>query len=279
MLSTDSTDTVPSHPTVSLDSTDPTPEPEAPPPSAPPTKAFGSSQVPSELVLSHLAIVHRMARRYAQSESSREDLISEGCIGLLEAAQRFDPSHGSSFATYAKWWVRYRMQTYARLHRRIVAPPQTRAFRDARRHGPRKRRELEQKHGGPVSRELVAIALGISAEDLAIAERDASIRDRPLAVEHPDAGVAVAAADPSPAGIVELKDHFTKSSAALAQAMETLDAREARIIHEHFLDRRPKSLRELAQALGVSRERVRQLKERSLKKLRVALEEELAPAA
>jgi RNA polymerase sigma factor (sigma-70 family) len=73
-----------------------------------------------------LGYVAWLARDYLYTGVPREDLESEGRLGLLDAALRFDPSHGVQFITYASWWARRRMQLFAARHSRVVRRPQSR---------------------------------------------------------------------------------------------------------------------------------------------------------
>jgi RNA polymerase sigma factor (sigma-70 family) len=74
-----------------------------------------------------LGYVAWLARDYLYTGVPREDLESEGRLGLLDAALRFDPAHGVQFITYASWWARRRMQLFAARHARVVRRPATRA--------------------------------------------------------------------------------------------------------------------------------------------------------
>jgi RNA polymerase sigma-32 factor len=85
----------------------------------------GSSDALMRLVEAHMPLVRTFVRRYYRDGLSGDDLAAEGRLGLLVAAQRFDPGRGVRFGRYAAWWVRAMVRRHALRNRRIVAPPVT----------------------------------------------------------------------------------------------------------------------------------------------------------
>jgi RNA polymerase primary sigma factor len=178
-----------------------------------------------------LGYVAWLARDYLYTGVAREDLESEGRLGLLDAALRFDPSHGVQFITYASWWARRRMQLFAARHARVVRRPQSRA--------PSKTVEW-----GEVS---IDDPVGVGA-----ARRWADVLPDP-------------AARPP---VVELL--VTEGTALVTRAVGELPPLWARVVSLRFGldDRPPMTLRAIGDRLHLSRERVRQIEAKSLKRLR-----------
>ncbi len=225
------------------------------------------------LVLSHRRMVEAMARKYSRLGATEEDLVGEGMLGLLDAARRFDPSRGTKFATYARWWVRYYMRSYLAESRRAVSMPKTRNIVRIRSWVGRTVRDLEQKLGRRVARHEVAEALGVTAEEVAIAQRGITGCDVPVADNDPTEGHVAVFKGPSPEDLAAASEERSRVRAALVRALSLLDEREGQIIRERLLADEPRSLREIGEELGVSRERVRQLEARALAKMRGVFEQ------
>jgi len=81
----------------------------------------GDTRARDRLIVAHLRLVISAAQPYVGGGVSLEDLVSEGCLGLMEAAKRFDPERGNRFSTYAVWWVRAHLRRYALANRRRSA--------------------------------------------------------------------------------------------------------------------------------------------------------------
>lgn len=229
------------------------------------------------LVLGHRDLVVAMAERYARRGGSRDDLVNEGYLGLLDAARRFDPDRGTRFATYARWWVRARMLEFLLATRRIVALPKTRAMRRLRLQLRPTERVLEQRYGGRVDGDELASVLGVTPEMIAAARGDMMRGDVPLAYDDPGAGYSPAAPDASPEERTEHAERDVRMRRMAERALDALDERERLIVRERLLNDETLSLRELSEQFGVSRERVRQLEARALRKMREALRRDAYP--
>jgi RNA polymerase sigma-32 factor len=232
---------------------------------------------PQALVEAHWNLVNSMARRYAPRFGvARDELISEGLVGLLHAASRFDASKGARFATYARWWIRAYMAAFASKNRRIVTVRGSRIFRRIRRHFRAVERELEQQHGGPVARDQLANALAASSDDIAEVQAVMSSVDVPLTIDGATGpGSNSAANDITPEELVARAEEKSQARQLTAEVMHVLDRRERYVIEDRFLSDNPRSLRELGAALHLSGERVRQLESRALKKMRAQAEHSL----
>ena len=175
-----------------------------------------------------------MAREFLYTGVSREDLIAEGRLGLFEAALRFDPSHGAQFLTYASFWARRRMQTFVARHARVVRRPVSRIA------GPR--------DGGDVS-----LDEPVGASNT-LAWRDVLVdRESPPALD--------AMVDAEDAALIN------------AAAAELPPQWRAIIVRRFGLDGGPATtLAAVGETLGLSRERVRQIEAKAMRRLRDRLE-------
>lgn len=186
----------------------------------------GDEAAVEELVTRNLRFVVMMARRYGRRGGSLADLVNEGNLGLMRAAERFDERKGVRFLTYAAWWVRQALVEATRRQEQLVRAP--RRYR-----GPRR----------------------------AYLSLDAGVADgSPLAERIADADQA------SPEGDLDRKELRRQVNLCVAGLPE----REARVLRLCFGldDGDPRELSEIARALGVSRTRVRQLRDRGLQRLR-----------
>ncbi len=193
------------------------------------------------LVRANLRFVVSVAKRYRNRGLPLEDLVNEGNLGLLRAAERFEPERGVRFISYAVWWIR---QAILRALARAEAPTLARGGRPSRRSG-------REGAGG----------------------RDAPRRLRVVSLDEPVHGrsggrLADLVADerfPSPVAGLERRRLRDRIDARLV----TLPEREERVLRMYFgLDgTRPLDLAEIGRSLGVSRDRVRQIKARALARL------------
>jgi RNA polymerase primary sigma factor len=218
-------------------------------------------------------LIASVARTYARSTSvERAELMQEGVVGLLRALERYDASLGTPFWAYAGWWVRQAMQQLvSELMRPVVLSD--RAVRQLARIK-RTRARLSQANGREPSVAELSRETGLSRDQigqLSAAER------RPRGLEEPidgDQGSAAtfgdALADPRAEDaydVVTWRAHLEE----LPGLLGTLSDRERAIVRGHYgLDGPARTLRELAATLGVSAERVRQVEQTALGKMRVA---------
>jgi RNA polymerase sigma-32 factor len=235
----------------------------------------GSRAALDKLLVAHLRLVLRIARGYVKHGVAYEDLVGEGMVGLAEAAQRFDPERGVRFSTYAAWWIRAHVRRATLANRRIVATPSTRAARKlvARLRGTE--RALAQELGRRPTREEVAAALGVTPEDVGMV--DCALRERDVVVgDIGRGGIELSDADHSPEQLVADAELRTRSTGAIGRAMSTLSEREREIVRRRITSDDSDTLSVVGEALGLSRERVRQIESKACEKLRNALEERAA---
>ena len=209
------------------------------------------------------------------------DLIQEGHVGLLEAAARFEPAREVRFSTYATWWIRASMQDYILRNWSIVrggtSSAQKALFFNLR----RLRARLAQSGATPAQSSIhrqISDALGVSEKDVALMDARLSGPDTSLSAPVSDEEGGSARMDflvddhPLQDEIVEEIIDEKRRSDWLRKALEILNDREKRIIKRRRLSEDGATLESLGVELGISKERVRQIENRALEKLRGALE-------
>jgi len=227
----------------------------------------GDSGAQKELVRRNLRFVVSVARQYARYGVPLEDLINEGNIGLMRAAARFDPARGFRLISYAVWWIRQSIMTYLTDHSRIVRLPAGKVHGLSRL--VRETERLMQECSATPSTDALAARLQLTPTQVEILQELPTV---PFSLDEPIEG------EESTFEADSLED---KSSAddwlieALRQedirsAMDVLDAREADILRRYYglVSSPPESLQSIGVVHGVTRERVRQLRDRALCKLR-----------
>ncbi len=227
------------------------------------------------LVEANLRFVVSIAKQYANQGVALEDLISEGNVGLIRAARGFDEHRGCRFITYAVWWIRQAiLQTLAE-NSRIVRLPLNRV-NELYRMG-RATRELGHSLGRLPSTDEIAGKLDVPRKNI---EGMLSIHSTHLSLDRPvydgsdktfqDMMASKNADSPEDAVVI---DSLKKS---VIEMLEFLDIREKTIISLFFglsTDRRH-TLAEIGRTMGISRERVRQLKNRAIEKLQLCCDSE-----
>jgi len=240
----------------------------------------GDRDAARRLVLANLRLVVKIAMEYRRTWTNVLDLIQEGNVGLLQAVQRFDPYLGVKLSSYAAYWIRAYILKYLLDNIRLVRLGTTRAQRKLFFRLNKEKRELERL-GFEVEPRLIAERLDVSEDDVREMEQrlgqsdlsiDAPVREEEGAATFGDflaSGVRTAEQNVADE---ELRRVFLEKVHAFA---ETLDAREKRIVEERILSEEPKTLQEMGDAFGVTRERVRQLEARVVSRLRDYLRENL----
>ena len=234
----------------------------------------GDAQAARRLVLSNLRLVVKIAMEYRRAWVNVLDLIQDGNLGLLEAVQRFDPYKGVKLSTYAAYWIRAYILKYILDNFRIVRLGTTRAQRKLFFRLNKEKRALERE-GFEVEPHLLAERLDVpEAEvvdmDQRLSKSDLSTnaparRDQSDGAEFGDFLRAGGADAESRVADAELHRVFMEHVQEFAQ---TLEGRDRKLLDERVLADEPKTLAELGDELGVSRERVRQLEARIVDRLR-----------
>jgi RNA polymerase primary sigma factor len=229
----------------------------------------GDSRSHDHLVAANLRLVVSIARRYQGMGLSFSDLIGEGNLGLIKAAEYFDPELGFRFSTYASKWIRQSITRSLANHSRTVRIPAN-VIANLRKYL-QVERALAQKTNGEHTIDDVSRELGLPVEkvtDLARLTRSTLSMDSPLGDEA-SASLYDLLPDRGQTSPLEQAGE-TLNRRRLTALLETLDERERRILNFRFgLDgQEPLSLEETGKKIGVTRERVRQIEKRSLLKLR-----------
>ncbi len=240
----------------------------------------GDIEAAKSLVLANLRLVVKIAMEYRRAWSNTLDLIQEGNLGLMQAVHRFDPTRGVKVSSYAAYWIRAYLLKFILDNLRIVRLGTTRAQRKLFFNLNKEKRELERK-GFEVAPRLLAERLGVSEHD--VIDMDQRLSESDLSLNAPvridEKGVEVG--DLLPANTegaeqqladADLRRVFLGKAREFA---ETLDERDRRIMDDRVLAEDPRTLRELGEEFGVSRERVRQLEARLVTRLREYLKENL----
>ncbi len=237
----------------------------------------GDEKALHELVQSYTRLVVSAAAKYKNYGLPMGDLIQEGNIGLMQAANRFEADRDVRFSTYANWWIRSAMQDYILRNWSIVRTGTTSSQKSLFFNLRRLRAKIERQQGtqglGDEGRATVAKELQVSLKDVEEMEGRMSGGDSSLnAVISEDGDEEwqnfLADDRPNPEDIViGMRDAKTRSR-WLEEALNTLTTREQKIIRERHLRGDGVTLEDLGNELGVSKERVRQLEARAMEKLK-----------
>lgn len=242
-------------------------------------RELGDQDAAKALVVSHLRLVVRVARGYLGYGLGLADLIQEGTVGLMRAVKRFEPDRGVRLAPFAVYFVRAHIQEFVLQNWRIVKVATTKAqrklFFKLRRHKAR----LERL--GREEAEHIAAVLEVSPEDVEIMDcrlhsTDASL-DASDAEELVDGDASVIGSlfDPesNPLDECAASEEAARRAEQLEKALGALDERSRDIIARRWLHESKATLDELGHFYGISKERVRQIEETALARLKRTLNE------
>ncbi len=240
----------------------------------------GDPEAAARLVTSHLRLVAKIAMGFRGYGLPVSELISEGNIGLMQGVKKFEPDRGFRLATYAMWWIRASIQEFILRSWSLVKMGTTAAQKKLFFNLRRMKSNLEAFEDGDLTPEHVkkiATDLGVTeAEVISMNRRMAMGGDTSLNVSMNDDGEGQWQdwlADEGPLQDEAIADSQERvhRHAMLAEAMDDLNEREKHILTERRLVDEPKTLEELSQVYGVSRERVRQIEVRAFDKLQKAM--------
>jgi len=231
----------------------------------------GEGSALDKLVRSNLRFVVSVAKKYQNQGVPLSDLINEGNLGLIRAAHKFDETKGIKFISYAVWWIRQAILQALAEQSRIVRVPLNRA--GALHRIGRRSSTLLQELGREPTVEEIAEDLDISEEEvertLAISQSHLSL-DAPLTPGEDNRLLDYLPDQYAPGPEDEAYEHALRNT--IEEALSTLKEREAKILRLYFGldDQEPMTLEEIGSILGITRERVRQIKEKALVRLRHA---------
>jgi RNA polymerase primary sigma factor len=222
-----------------------------------------------KLVRSNLRFVVSVAKKYQNQGVSLSDLINEGNLGLIRAAHKFDETKGIKFISYAVWWIRQAILQALAEQSRIVRVPLNRAG-TLHRIGKRAN-SLLQELGREATHAEIAEGMDITEEEVAktmsISQTHLSL-DAPLTPGEDNKLLDYLADNISPTP--EDQTFERALTEAIEESLSSLKEREAKILRLYFgLDgEEPMTLEQIGSLLGITRERVRQIKEKALSRLR-----------
>jgi len=230
----------------------------------------GDQTALEKLVKANLRFVVSVSKQYQNQGLTLPDLINEGNLGLIKAAQRFDETRGFKFISYAVWWIRQSILQALAEQSRIVRLPLNKigsinkinkAFS-----------ALEQEHGRPPTVEEIADALEITLNEvkqsMANSGRHVSM-DAPLKDEDGSSNMyEVMTSDSNPKPDRELMTESLRRE--IERSLSTLTVREADVVRLYFglSGKHPMTLEEIGERFDLTRERVRQIKEKAIRRLK-----------
>jgi len=230
----------------------------------------GDKDALDRLVKANLRFVVSIAKQYSNQGLPLEDLINDGNLGLIKAAHRFDEKRGYKFISYAVWWIRQAMLQSLAEHSRIVRLPLNRAgtlYRIGK-----ASRQLDQELGRAPNAREIAKKLKLSEEEVEdtmhIANTHVSL-DEPYSTDQDDTSLVDYLQDDS-SPMPDEETYGRALSDDMEKALATLSERERQILSMYFgLSREePLTLEEIGKELGLTRERIRQIKEKAIIRLR-----------
>jgi RNA polymerase primary sigma factor len=230
---------------------------------------LGDAEALDKLVRSNLRFVVSVAKKYQNQGVALADLINEGNLGLIRAAHKFDETKGIKFISYAVWWIRQAILQALAEQSRIVRVPLNRAG-TLHRIGKRAN-ALLQELGREPTHEEIAEEMDITEDEVA---KTISISQTHLSLDAPlTPGEDNRLLDYLPDNLNPTPDEQTFEKAlteAIEESLSSLKEREAKILRLYFgLDGEdPMTLEQIGALLGITRERVRQIKEKALSRLR-----------
>ena len=258
-------------------------------------REHNDTEAAAKLVNSHLRLVAKIAMGYRGYGLPVSELISEGNIGLMQGVKKFEPDRGFRLATYAMWWIRASIQEFILRSWSLVKMGTTAAQKKLFFNLRRMKNQIDAFEEGdlkPADVAKIAKDLGVTEDEVVSMNRrmghggDTSL-NAPLRSSEDGEGQwqdFLVSEDPLQDEVYANEEERRVRHELLVDAMESLNERERHILTERRLVDEPKTLEDLSQVYGVSRERIRQIEVRAFEKLQAALirlagEQRLLPAA
>lgn len=230
-----------------------------------------------QLVLSHLRVVVSIARGYKGYGLPQADLIQEGNIGLMKAVKRYDPERGVRLVSFAVHWIKAEINEFILRNWRLVKIAATKAQRKLFFN----LRSMKQSLDTMNPKEVTAVAkqLGVKAEEVVEMETRFSGRDisiEPLSQDNDEtcsySPIAYLTNGDEPSKVLETQQNSQLRGKGLEHALANLDTRSRRIIEARWLrEKGTVTLHKLADELGVSAERIRQIEVKAMQKMRMVM--------
>lgn len=235
----------------------------------------GDSQARDQMVRANLRLVVNIARSYTGKGLGLQDLIEEGNLGLLRAVEGFDPTMNTRFSTYASYWIKQSIKrALVNTAKTIRIPAYMVELLSKWRRAAAK---LQDELGRPATQEEIARLLDLPKKKLNIIKKAIRVYNATPQTDQPDIGFSLGEmltddrAKTPDNEMVEMDD-----LTHVLQLLDKMETREATILRMRFGlgDEDPKTLKEIGERLGLTRERVRQIESEALSKLAEALEAE-----
>ena len=230
------------------------------------------------LIEAYARLAISMAARFRRYGVPMEDLVQQGNLGLMRAAEKYDPENGARFSTYARWWIKASMQDYVMRNLSVVRTATNAAQKKLFFNMRRVQAELDrtQASGGSTAELAPRIAqrleVPLAEVELMLgrmAGPDLSLNAPQSEAQDGREWVDLIEDDgPAAEDVVLGRMEADRRRAALTDALMSLPQRERRIVVERHLADAPRTLTDLGTQLGISMERVRQLEERALRRMR-----------
>ncbi|MGH1458861.1 MAG: RNA polymerase factor sigma-32 [Paracoccaceae bacterium] len=237
------------------------------------------------LITAYMRLAISMAAKFRRYGAPMNDLIQEAGLGLMKAADKFDPDRGVRFSTYAVWWIKASIQEYVMRNWSMVRTGSTSSQKSLFFNMRRVRAQIEREAmaqgetlDGYQLREMIAHEIGVPLRDVEMMEgrlsgSDFSLNATQSAEDEGREWIDALEDDGAQAEQIVEQDHDRAALRAwLVEAMDRLNARERLIIRERKLRDDPRTLESLGQELNLSKERVRQLEVAAFAKMRKSLE-------
>lgn len=237
------------------------------------------------LITAYMRLAISMASKFKRYGAARNDLIQEASLGLMKAADKFDPDRGVRFSTYAVWWIKASIQDHVMRNWSMVRTGSTSSqkslFFNMRRVQARLEREALARGEvlkGDEMRRLVSVEIGVPLHDVEMMEgrlsgSDFSLNATQSAEDEGREWIDALEDEGEQAAETVENDHDTDTLRQwLLSALANLNEREQFIVRERKMRDRPRTLESLGVELGLSKERIRQLEAAAFDKMRKSLE-------
>lgn len=234
----------------------------------------GDIEIAKKLVTTNLRLVVKIALEYKSTYNNVLDLIQEGNVGLMKAVSNYDPYKGTRLSYYASWWIRSYILKFLLDNFRLVKVGTTQAQKKLFYNLMREKERLEAQgiHAGP---KLLADQLNVKEKDVAEMDLRLSSRGGEVSLEAPigDEGGATAKdmlAFEGEAADERIAQNQLKTilSDHISEFVQTLNEKERIVFQERMMSEDPKTLQEVADKFGITRERARQIESKVVEKLR-----------
>ena len=230
-----------------------------------------------KLILSHLKLVMKIARSYSGYGLPQSDLVQEGNIGLMKAVKKFDVERGVRLVSYAMFWIKAEIQEYVVKNWRLVKIATTKAQRKLFFN----LRSLKTKLQPLGLEEIESIAKSLKLKEKDVREMELRFSGQELSIDYsnddseeeqfrPIAYLKDSA--PLPAEVLEKSETESNNTKNLQNALKKLDSRSREIVEARWLkENKPDTLHDLAKKYKVSAERVRQIEQNAMKKIKILI--------